>query len=71
MALVAAGDGDDKSQVAVDEPILGREVAALDALGELDLLMRLQQLELVRALQKLLERIGVDEGLVVFGQESS
>ena len=35
---VLAGDGDDEPQVRVDEVVLGREVAALDALGQLDLL---------------------------------
>ena len=36
--LVAPGDRDDEAQVVVDEPLLGGEVAALDALGQLELL---------------------------------
>src|SRR3954452_5458950 len=66
MALVPAGDGDDEAQVGIDEPVLGKEVAALDALGELDLLRGLQQLELVRPLKELLERVGVDVALMIF-----
>jgi hypothetical protein len=50
MALVPPGDGDDKAQVGIDEPVLGHEVTALDALGQLDLLGRLQQLEAVCSL---------------------
>src|SRR5262245_38743344 len=64
--LVPAGDGDDEAQVGVDEPVLREEVAALDALGELDLLSGLQELEAVRPLQELLERVGVDVALMVF-----
>src|SRR3954466_945676 len=66
MALVPAGDGDDEGQVGIDEPVLGKEVAALDALGELDLLRGLQQLVLVRPLKELLERVGVDVALMIF-----
>jgi hypothetical protein len=40
LALVAAGVRDDEAQVRVDHALLGLEVAALDALGELDLLAR-------------------------------
>ena len=35
--LVAPGDRDDEAQVVVDELLLGGEVAALDALGQLEL----------------------------------
>src|SRR3954452_21422865 len=66
MALVPPGDGDDEAQVGIDEPVLGKEVAALDALGELDLLCGLQQLVLVRPLKELLERVGVDVALMIF-----
>src|SRR4029079_4327489 len=66
MPLVPAGDGDDEAQGGGDEPVLREEVAALDALGELDLLRRLQELIAVRPLQELLERVGVDVALVVF-----
>ena len=43
MALVALRDRDDQPQVRVDHLLLGLEVAALDALGELDLLLRREQ----------------------------
>src|SRR3954463_6519958 len=66
MALVPAGDGDDEAQVGIDEPVLGEEVTALDALGELDLLRGLQELVAVRPLQELLERVGVDVALMIF-----
>src|SRR3954464_4154948 len=66
MALVPAGDGDDEAQSGIDEPVLGEEVTALDALGELDLLRRLQELVAVRLLQELLERVGVDVALMIF-----
>src|SRR4051812_38885692 len=66
MALVPAGDGDDGAQVGIDEPVLGKEVAALDALGELDLLPGVQQLELVRPPKELVERVGVDVALMIF-----
>ena len=39
VALVAAGELDDQAKVRVDEPLLGGQVALLDALGELDLLL--------------------------------
>src|SRR3954454_17805082 len=70
MALVPPGDGDDKAQVGIDEPVLGHEVAALDALRQLDLLGRLQQLEAVCSLQELLQRVSVDVALVVFADRS-
>src|SRR3954462_13333459 len=70
VALVAAGDGDDEPQVRVDHAVLGEEVAALDALGELDLLGGLQQREAVRALPQLLERVGVDVALMLFADLS-
>src|SRR3954470_19324173 len=66
MALVPAGDGDDEAQVGIDEPVLGKEVAALDALCELDLLCGLQELEAIRPLKELLERVGVDVALMIF-----
>jgi len=66
MPLVPAGDGDDEAQVGVDEPVLREEIAALDALGELDLLRGLQELIAIRPLQELLERVGVDVALAGF-----
>jgi hypothetical protein len=38
VALVALGDVDDEAQVRLDHPVLGGEVAALDAAREPDLL---------------------------------
>ena len=43
---VAAGDGHDEAQVGLDELVLGLHVAALDALGERDLLFRREQRDL-------------------------
>ena len=67
VALIATGDRDDQSQIAVDEPLLGDEIAALDALRELELLRRAQEPELVGALQKLIESVGMNERLVSEG----
>jgi hypothetical protein len=67
MALIATGDRDDQSQIAVDEPLLGDEVATLDPLRELELLRRAQETELVGALQELIESVGVNERLVSEG----
>ena len=41
--LVPLGDRDDEAQVRVDHPLLRLEVAALDPLGELDLLLGRQE----------------------------
>ena len=38
LALEALGEMDDEPQVGLDHPVLGVEVAALDAAGELELL---------------------------------
>ena len=43
MALVTASELDHQAQVRVDEPLLGLEVAALDPLRELDLLLAREQ----------------------------
>ena len=67
MALIAAGDGNHQPQVAVDEPLLGDEIATLDALRQLELLRRAQETELVGALQKLIESVGMNESLVSEG----
>ena len=55
---VLAGDGDDEAQVRVDEVVLGREVAALDALGQLDLLRRRQQPVAAGLVEEELQRVG-------------
>ena len=67
MALIATGDGDHQSQIAVDEPLLGDEIATLDALRELELFRGAQEPELVGALQKLIESVGMNESLVSEG----
>ena len=63
VALVAARLRDDQSQVGVDHPVLGLQVAALDALGQLDLLRGGQQLvhaglpeEQIQRLQRTVDR---------------
>src|SRR5918997_1755901 len=43
LALVLAGDRDHEPQVRVDHAVLGLEIAALDPLRQLDLLLRPQQ----------------------------
>src|SRR4051794_11184158 len=57
LALVAASVRHDQTQVRVDHPLLGGEVALLDALGQLDLLARLEQLVAARLAQEKLERV--------------
>ena len=67
--LVALGDRDDQPQVRVDHQILGFLVAALDPLGELDLLLGGQQLVPAGLVQEQLQRVGgrVRELMVVEG----
>ena len=67
--LVALGDRDDQPQVRVDHQILGFLVAALDPLGELDLLLGGQQLVAAGLVQEQLQRVGgrVRELVVVEG----
>ena len=67
LALVPAGLGDHEAQVRVDHPILGDEVALLDALRQLDLLMRLEQGVLARLAQEQLQRVERGVNLVVRG----
>ena len=54
LALVLARDRDHEPQVRVDHAVLGLEVSALDALGQLDLLLSGEQgvLGLIRAVDK-------------------
>ena len=61
-ALVLLGDRDDQPQVGVDHPVLGVEVAALDALGELDLLVGRQQPVAADLVEEELQRVGGDAG---------
>ena len=64
MALVALRDRDDQAQVRVDHPLLGLVVAALDPLGELDLLLLRQQRPASGLVEEELQRIGRRDGEV-------
>ncbi len=57
---VALRDRDDEAQVRLDHLLLGTVVAALDALGELDLLGCSEQVDLADVLQEELQRVGGD-----------
>ena len=58
LVAVVLGDRDDQAQVGLDHLLLGVEIAALDALGEVDLLLRGQQAHLADVLQEQLQRVG-------------
>ena len=58
MALVALRDRHDEPQVGVDHLLLGGGVAALDALGELDLLLRGEQRIAADLVQEELQAVG-------------
>jgi len=58
VALIAACELDDQAKVGVDEPLLGSQVAALDALCELDLLLASEQGVPTRLVQEELEAVG-------------
>ncbi len=60
LVAVALGDRDDQAQVRFDHLRLGRDVAPLDPLGELDLLRGRQQIDLADVLEKELKRVGRD-----------
>ena len=64
LALVLLGDRDDEAQVGVDHPLLGLEVALLDALGQLDLLVRGQQRVAADLVEEQLEGVGGRAGEV-------
>jgi hypothetical protein len=57
VTLVLLGERDDQPQVRVDHPLLGLEVPALDALGQLDLLVGGQQRVAAHVAQEQLERV--------------
>ena len=63
MALVAARELDHQPQVRVDQPFLGFEIAALDALRELDLLLTRQERMAAGLVEEELEAIGRLGGL--------
>src|SRR5581483_57682 len=52
LVAVVLGDRDDESQVGLDHLLLGVEVATLDALGQVDLLLRGQQADLADVLEE-------------------
>ena len=58
LVAVALRDRDDEAQVRLDHLLLRPMVAALDALRELDLLRRRQQVDLADVLQEELQRVG-------------
>src|SRR3954465_9571407 len=55
---VVLGDRDDEPEIRLDHLLLGIEVAALDALGQIDLLLRREEPDLADVLQEQLERVG-------------
>jgi hypothetical protein len=57
LVAVALGDRDDEAQIGLHHAVLGLEIAALDALGEVDLLGGGQQSRLCDAVEEELERI--------------
>src|SRR5207302_7628579 len=58
LVSVVLGDGDDEPQVRLDHPLLRLDVAALEALRELDLLRRGQERMAAGLAQEELERVG-------------
>src|SRR5271154_107651 len=58
LIAVVLGDRHDESQVRLDHLLLRVEVAALDPLGEIDLLLSRQQAHLADVLQEQLQRVG-------------
>ena len=60
-AEVTLGDRDDQAQVGLDHLALGLHVAALDALGQFDLLLGVQEFDLADRAQ--VEAQGVEGGL--------
>src|SRR4051794_23195450 len=58
LVAVVLRDRDDEAQVGLDHLLLGVEVAALDALGEVDLLLRGEQTDLADVLEEQLQRVG-------------
>ena len=58
LVAVVLGDRDDQAQVGLDHLLLGVEVAALDPLGQVDLLLRGQQPHLADVLEEQLQGVG-------------
>src|ERR1035441_3206323 len=65
LVAVVLGDRHHQAQVGLDHLLLGVEVAALDALREVDLLLGCQQSHLADVLQEQLQRVGSHVGLQV------
>src|SRR6202042_3722303 len=61
LRLVPLRDRDDQPQVAVDHPLLGGHIAALDPLRELDLFRGGEQRVAAGLVQEHLERVGCVE----------
>jgi hypothetical protein len=57
LALVLAGHRDHQTEVGVDHAVLGRQIALLDALGELDLLLCGEQGVTTRLVEEELEGV--------------
>src|SRR6184192_1882669 len=58
LVAVVLGDRDDQPQVRLDQLLLGVERAALDPLGEIDLLLSALQPHLADVLEEQLQRVG-------------
>ena len=67
VALIALRDRDDEAEVRIDHPLLRRQVTALDALRELDLLRRGEQREAAGVAHQQPERIGRDVRVIGLG----
>jgi hypothetical protein len=57
LVAVVLGDRDDEAEVGLDHLLLGVEVAALDAAGEVDFLLRREQAHLADVLEEQLEAV--------------
>jgi hypothetical protein len=58
LVAVVLGDRDDEAEVGLDHLLLGVEVAALDPLGQVDLLLCGQQADLADVLEEQLQGVG-------------
>ena len=58
LVAVALRDRDDETKIRLDHLLFGTVVAALDALGDLDLLRGRQQIDLAHVLEEDLQRVG-------------
>ncbi len=58
LVAIVLGDRDDQPQVGLHHLLLGIEIAALDPLGQIDLLLSGQQTHLADVLEEQLQRVG-------------